>query len=437
MMVRVLDIRLARKDKEAPTIVTIALFNQILDSLKTLDNREDAESETISLKTSLEHFNSPRPVGNLLADQASTTESRKPSKEETQHDRLRHIQSHRTQQTEAEASPDHRLNLLLRALDRADEDAFWMGSRNERSNSSIRPPSPPPYDQPSMTFVTHESGSQDIYVGHGCTINVGQPTTVYAHSGCVVFAGYGSTIINESTTIPTAAEDGITAAPSETVRIKYGLEWADQEGWKEVRRHLPIEDLKSIPEIQDIKNNFAPAGIVNVSPAKSANSETRVAVKSNYEELMRGIREEWKVERERVIEETRKKIRQEEDQLYLRGATSDRIATMSEFRRFRVCSICAALGVEVKDQSHGRLVDLFQAQFRVEEFTDEDYDHLRSSSKRKDANDFAHLDPNTTEARIFRDILYDYLRKFGDAGELQRFQKYYKFAVGEYGLARR
>jgi len=166
-------------------------FQSVLDSPETLDNRDDAESEIISLRTSLEHFNSPRPIGNLLDDQASTTESHKPSKEEIQHDRLRHTQSNPPQQTEAEPSPDHRLNLLLRALDRADEDAFWMGSRNERSNSSMRPPSPPPYDQPSMTFVTHESGSQDIYVGHGCTVNAGQPTTVYAHSGCAVVAGYG------------------------------------------------------------------------------------------------------------------------------------------------------------------------------------------------------------------------------------------------------
>src|SRR5208282_2627845 len=153
----------------------------------------------------------------------------------------------------------------------------------------------------------------------------------------------------------------ITAAPSET---EYGLEWADQEGWKEVRRHLPIEDLKSIPEIQDIKNNFAPAGIVDVSPAKSANSETRVAVKSNYEELMRGIREEWKVERERVIEETRKKIKREEDQLYFEERRVTALLLCRNFEDFVFARFARALGVEVKDQSHGRLVDLFQAQFR-------------------------------------------------------------------------
>jgi hypothetical protein len=90
----------------------------------------------------------------------------------------------------------------------------------------------------------------------------------------------------------------------------------DHEGRKEVRRHMPIKDLKSMPKIQEIKNNFAPTGVVNVSPPKSANSETRVAVKSSYEKLMQGIRDEWKVERERVIEETLKKMKRE-DQLYL------------------------------------------------------------------------------------------------------------------------
>jgi hypothetical protein len=91
----------------------------------------------------------------------------------------------------------------------------------------------------------------------------------------------------------------------------------------------------------------------------------------------------------------------------------------------------------MKDQSHRKLIDLFQAQLRIEEFTNEDYDHFHRLSKRKDANDIIHLDPNTTEVRIFRDILYDYLKKFGGAGELQSFQRYYKFAVGEYGLGRR
>ena len=91
----------------------------------------------------------------------------------------------------------------------------------------------------------------------------------------------------------------------------------------------------------------------------------------------------------------------------------------------------------MKDQSHDRLVDLFQARFRIEEFTDEDYDHLRRSSRRKDANNVAHVDLNTTYARIYRDVLYDYLRRFGKAGELERFQKYYKFAAGEYGMARK
>jgi hypothetical protein len=85
-------------------------------------------------------------------------------------------------------------------------------------------------------------------VGRGCTINAGQSTTVYAHSGCAVVAGYGSTIINNIATIPnTAAENAVVLTPSQTVRIKYGLDWPDQEGWKDVRRHLSIEDLKSIP----------------------------------------------------------------------------------------------------------------------------------------------------------------------------------------------
>ena len=93
-----------------------------------------------------------------------------------------------------------------------------------------------------------------------------------------------SSALNSSPTPTSRVAQFVT--PTKDVKIKYGLRFPEQQGNIIVERGLSEEKIKLLQPIMALKESFAPDGIVEVSPAKSATSSTSVRVNSSYAELI-------------------------------------------------------------------------------------------------------------------------------------------------------
>lgn len=198
-----------------------------------------------------------------------------------------------------------------------------------------------------------------------------------------------------------------------------------------------VEELQQLQEAIAIRDSFAPDAVIDVSPARSANSKTHVDVVSSFDDMVNKVKAECRREYAEVLEEAKKQVRKEfEDEFGLERNISA-LLLRRNLEDFAYSKIADILHVKVTDHPYRKLVEMFQRRTIVEEFSEEDYEHLKRSQLRRHANDMAHLDLKDNITTKCRDVLYQYLRKFGERGELERYEKFYRFAAGEFGYARR
>ena len=79
-----------------------------------------------------------------------------------------------------------------------------------------------------------------------------------------------------------------------------------------MKRHLSLEELKGIESVQRLKDNYAYNANVKVSPARSANSDTSIQVKSSYKMMSERVREDLREEiRHQIIKEVERRVESE------------------------------------------------------------------------------------------------------------------------------
>ena len=83
-----------------------------------------------------------------------------------------------------------------------------------------------------------------------------------------------------------------------------------------------------------------------------------------------------------------------------------------------------------------KLIRSFTNRYKVDEIQTEEFEHLANSQARRIANGIAHLNANDTYTVELKDWLVGYLRKYGEQGEVERYTRYWEFAVGRYGVAK-
>jgi len=228
-----------------------------------------------------------------------------------------------------------------------------------------------------------------------------------------------------------------TSSLSKTVDVKYHLRWADTEGLETVKRHLSLEELKGIEPVQRLKDNFAPNADVKVSPARSANSDTSIQVKSSYQTMLEKVRADIKEDiRLEVNKEVEGKIKSEIEGKYALLVESMALIVMRNMENYAFDKMVALLP-DTDRTPFRSLVKQFRKKFTIQEWSNDDYNLLANSPTRTDSNQVAHLDMNAPRAKQLKSALWEYLARNGEPGELQRYQNFYKFATGEYVAIRK
>jgi hypothetical protein len=322
---------------------------------------------------------------------------------------------------------------------------------------------------PDLSFISSIGNSAPVILDSPTTIFAGANATIHAGAGAIVHLGYGAVIASHSNpeypsfnefpysdppeykrrtspspssshlspfdrgTSPTPAQS--SKVDSQDVKIKYQLDWKDQRGEYEVPRHTPIKDLKRIPPIQSLKEAFGPDTPVRVSPAKSASSDTRVIVEGSYNELVQRVREDLAEEFEgKFNSRLNTSVQAAVSQAFQNERNTFGLMLRRNLEDLTLLKMKSLLQ-DSSSLSYPVIVRRFCAKYTVEEFDEEDYEALAHSARRQEANEFAHLKVKSQEFRCYKDTLMEHLKAEGIPGELEKYQKYYDFAVGKIGYA--
>ena len=222
------------------------------------------------------------------------------------------------------------------------------------------------------------------------------------------------------------------STPSKTVDVKYHLRWEDAEGLETVKRHLSLEDLKGIEPVQRLKDDYAPNADVKVSPARSANSDTSIQVRSSYRMMLEQVREDLREDiRYQVSKEIQRRVESEIEGKYLLLIESMALVMMRNMEDYALNKMVTLLPGTNRDPFH-ILIKEFRKKFTIQEWCNNDYHLLANSPTRINVNQVAHLDVNDPRAKQLRDALWKHLSKKGQPGDVQRYQNFYKFGIGEY-----
>jgi hypothetical protein len=86
----------------------------------------------------------------------------------------------------------------------------------------------------------------------------------------------------------------------ENVKIKYQIQFPDSVGSELIARRTPIRDLKRLPAVESLASDFN--GDVEVSPAKSACTDTEINVQTNMLGLVARVKAELHAEFDQQME---------------------------------------------------------------------------------------------------------------------------------------
>jgi hypothetical protein len=96
---------------------------------------------------------------------------------------------------------------------------------------------------------------------------------------------------------------GLSTATVKTgpIEVHYRVKFPETEGTKFIPRHAPVERIAEIPEIKELVDDFG--GNINISPVRSACTETEIRVETSFMDLVRRMKAEIKDEIESCMAE--------------------------------------------------------------------------------------------------------------------------------------
>ena len=194
-----------------------------------------------------------------------------------------------------------------------------------------------------------------------------------------------------------------------------------------------MESLRELEEIEELKENIAPDGVVKVSPAKSASSKTEVRLESSLSAILEKLREEWRLQNQGDFKKLEKKIRTDLEP----ETEATALMTMRNIENMVLGRIAEVMGDDEPMLPYSEYVHNFQEKYRVKGFRVEELNQLGHSNARRKANDFAHLKLRGSETQMFVKHLDDHLARKGRQEERARYSKYYNFAIGKFEIVPR
>jgi len=202
-------------------------------------------------------------------------------------------------------------------------------------------------------------------------------------------------VLSHSNPFP-VLEDPSTLSPPERksdgcVKVKHRLDLTDTHSQSVVPRHTPIATLESLPAVTNLQEVFG--GSIDVSPAKSANSDTEVRVTHNLQELVSqitAVRAEVKGEVERAVEE---KLARKFDDLDEGVRWVSFYHGIRNIEDFCIKRMRKVLNIPTRtDITYSEIVDRFHAKFNYAGVSKSDVMSLKDSKSRTVANSIFHLD---------------------------------------------
>jgi len=195
-----------------------------------------------------------------------------------------------------------------------------------------------------------------------------------------------------------------------------------------VPRHLPRNKIIDIT----VKENVDPEdAVIEVSPARSANSATNVHVHTTWkameDKMMENVMNEIKNAEKRLKRQFKK-----DTELFVDGALFILMRNVEDMAIRKMMEVARI----PQTASFGTVVEEFTKKFKSA-LTEDELQHLKLSSGRSNANAFAHLDPASAESREYAARLIEYLSSHGRKEETTRYRHYIDFAFGKTALVRR
>jgi hypothetical protein len=167
------------------------------------------------------------------------------------------------------------------------------------------------------------------------------------------------------------------------------VKFPETEGTKFVPRHTPAAQLAEIPEIKELADGFG--GNINISPARSACTETEIRVETSFMDLVRRMKTEIKDEIQSHMAETYSTKRENEYVVLVAKYASIRsIEDWCLDRMKRIAKI-------KRDAPHKQTVEEFLKSYNAIDVPKEYLLSLKSSAARDITIDFIHVNPSDDE----------------------------------------
>jgi hypothetical protein len=315
-------------------------------------------------------------------------------------------------------------------------------------------------------YAATEAGVSDSSTveDRGPVIHAISPTTIFAGNHCVIHAGKNSTIYLDGERFYDASENpaeidtdpfasipgsttplsnncgtsSVTMTSTETpqntptkVNVHYRIKWADADGHTTVPRGLSQDDLKTIPPVVKLKQDWAPSAEVEVSPAKSAATDTSVRVTHTYKELKESVLAEVRAEHIKMRQEWKA-----EAMKYLPEREAFAAIMKRNFDDFVIQKFTTYLPKK-KGVSRNETINKFIRGFRVEELSSNELTNFFDSDVRDEGNKIAHMKIHTKTAERAKNALLGFLEDHGKPGEKDLYERLWKFAMGEYAVIKK
>lgn len=312
-------------------------------------------------------------------------------------------------------------------------------------------PSHPPHSrtQPlyGVPMVQTTDGNGNTYSASGCTIYA-ESTIIYAGTSCTVYVDEEATVVpveSENSNVATRSRAPVPVtpptntpinSPSKNVNVHWSFEWPDKQGIHEVPRGLAEEQLKNIPPVIQLKTDHAPDASVVVSPARSATSKTSVRVQGSYRELLEQAEKDLEEKMNKRFDATLKRHIKEIESKFFEERKANALIMRRNMEDITLKKMMEYVP-GVSREPFYKLVKSFTARYKVDELREEDYIWLSQPPTRIFANEMAHLKADDDHTILLKEKLMEFLRQYGETGEVERYQRFWQFANGHFGVVPR
>jgi hypothetical protein len=228
-------------------------------------------------------------------------------------------------------------------------------------------------------------------------------------------------------------ETPIGAIGEDIVHVSHRVSLTDAHYVTPVRRHYSMEDLAQLPAALELRRNAD--GTIVVSPAKSATDDTEVRVESNMQAMymkmenhVRQMIEEQYTQVEARVEDRFNEVKRDMGHLH-------RAWAIRNIEDWAVKWMKSKLDMKDEKITHTKVVEAFLTDFRFGGVTTPDLKSLCGSTERELANDIIHISyPDDIDTLR---TAWKYLRPVLSDEDMHRYERLFKFGIGESPIQRK